>query len=252
MNYLLKPVLRNLMKQKTTWLLFAISVFPLIIIVASFFDTNFMQLEGMNASISGMEFVAAIVFTQHQFIFPFIILAFIASTLFFDEIKSGRLIMFKDNPRKLILNAKRFSTIIVFTLYFLLISLSSLVTYFIYIKNLPIATGTLLPLENSEVTRILIEILGYFLTELVGLSLALTVSIFLTSGYTILVTIFYQLLSMLAPNLATLKYLFPSGYSNLHATFPAVSIVLGMLVVTITSVVFSKCIASYLFKKIEY
>jgi len=252
MNFLLKPIQKNLLKQKTSWLLLAFSLFPFILIIASLFNTDFMQLKGMEKSLSCLDFISAIIYTQHQFIFPFIILAFIASTLFYDEIKSGRLIIFKDNSRTNILKSKRAALFILFIMYFGLIIFSSTITYFIYIKTLPIATQTFLPINNNDTNKILLEILGYFLTELIGLSIALTVSIVLTSGYTILVTIFYQLLSMLAPSLNTIKYVFPNSYSNIYDSNNLFIIISIMMGITFLSLLLSKQIAQILFKKIEY
>lgn len=252
MNFLLKPIQKNLLKQKTSWLLLALGLFPFILIVTSLFNTDFMQLEGMNQSLSALDFISAIIYTQHQFIFPFIILAFIASTLFYDEIKSGRLVIFKDKPRMNILKSKRMATFILFMMYFGLIILASTITYYIYIKTLPISTQTFLPLDNNQTKKLLLEICGYFLTELIGLSIALTVSIVLTSGYTILVTIFYQLLSMLAPNLNTLKYFFPNSYSDIYQSTNLIQVILIMLGITIISLTLSKQTAKILFKRIEY
>lgn len=252
MSYLLKPIQKNLLKQKASWLLLSISLFPLFLILASFFDTNFMQLEGAEQSLSALDFISAIVYTQHQFIFPFIILAFIASTLFYDEIVSGRLIIFKDTPKKKILNAKRVAVYVLYIVYFLSLIATATITYYIYIQKLPIASNSFFPLENDELIRISLEIFGYFLAELVGLSIALTVSIKLTSGYTILVTIFYQILSIVAPSLKTLKYLFPNGYIGLYKDIEIQYIVLIMLVITGLSLIISKQIAKKLFQEIEY
>lgn len=252
MNYLLMPIQKNLLKQKASWLLLGISVFPLLLIVASFFNTNFMQLEGGSQTLSNLDFVAAIVYTQHQFIFPFIMLAFIAATLFFDEIKSGRLIIFKDTPRMAVLKTKRMAIFILFIMYFVLIITTATITYYVYIQQLPIATKTFAPLDRDELTRVSLEILGYFLTELIGLSIALTVSIKLTSGYTILVTIFYQIVSMLAPNLAILKYFFPNGYINMYGSMATQYLLIMMLVITGISLIVSKQVAKDMFKKIEY
>lgn len=250
MNYLLKPISANLFRQKSTLLLLAIALFPLLIIVTSFVNTNFMQLDGANASISALDFVSAIISTQHQFIFPFIILAYIAANLFYDEIKSGRLMIFKDTSRSKLLNAKRLSIFLVFIAYFLLISVMCLVTYYVYIQSLPIATKTFFPKDGTQ--QVIVEIFGFFLTELMGLSIALTVSIFLTSGYTILVTIFFQLITMLAPNLSSLRYVFPTGYKTLvdSISFPVIIIV--MLAISAIFMLVSKAVALGIFKRIEY
>lgn len=252
MNYLLKPIQNNLFKQKSSWLLLSLSFFPFILILASLFDTNFMQLEGGAESLSVLEFISAIVYTQHQFIFPFIILAFIASTLFYDEIVSGRLILFKDIPRNKILNAKRAAVYILYLVYFISIMAVSVITYYVYIQQLPIASRTFLPVEKEELLTTVLELFGYFLTELIGLSLALTVSIKLTSGYTILVTIFYQILSILAPNLDTLRYFFPNGYVTLYQELATPYLVLLMLAVTVVSMVILKQLAKKMFREIEY
>lgn len=252
MNYLLKPIQKNLLKQKASWLLLSISFFPFVLILASLFDTNFMQLEGLEQSLSALDFVSAIVYTQHQFIFPFIILAFIAATLFYDEIVSGRLIIFKDTAKNKVLNAKRVAVYLLYMMYFVSLIVTAIITYYVYIQKLPIASNTFFPLENEERIRIALEIFGYFLTELVGLSIALTVSIKLTSGYTILVTIFYQILSIVAPSLTTLKFFFPNGYIDFYQDIKIQYLVLIMIAVTFVSLLISKQLAKNIYIKIEY
>lgn len=252
MNYLMVPISKNLFRQKSAMLLLGITLFPLLIIAASFVNTNFMQLEGAEGSISGLGFISAILSTQHQFIFPFIILAYIAATTFYDEIKSGRLIIFKDAPKNSLLTTKRASVFALFALYFLLMCLTTTITYFAYINRLPIAAHTFLPASHKETQQLIVEVLGFFLTELIGLSVALTVSTILPSGYTILVTIFYQLLSMLAPGLASLRYFFPTGYKTLLGSMSFGVIIAVMFAVTAVCLFVSKMIAVKLFKQVEY
>ncbi len=252
MNYLLKPVLGNLFKQKAVYLLLGITLFPFLIIVASLIDTNFMQLTGNANSISILEFISAIVATQHQFIFPFIILAYLAANLFYDEIKSGRLILFKDTKRHKILSAKRAALFIVFLLYFALLCATVTVTYVAHLDHLAIATHTIFPASLLETQRVVLEILGYLFTELIALSLALTASTILTGGYTILIVIFYQLLSMLAPKLSTLRYFFPTGYKTLAESGDFAGNMLAICGILIVSLLISRWLAARIFKRIEY
>lgn len=252
MNHLFKPIFKSLLKQKSTLLLLGIALVPLLVIITSLFNTEFMQLGGADGSVSALDFIGAMVWTQHQFVFPLIILAYMATTLFYDEIQSGRLILFKDLARNKVLSAKRLSILTVFTIYFLLICITSTITYYLYVNQLNIASNTFLPATSEELQYVILELIGFFATELICLSLALTVSILLTSGYTILVTIFYLLMSMIAPDLAIIRFFFPTGYKTMAQTNSFGLLLVGIVFVTGICLVVNRLIARRMYSRLEF
>lgn len=247
-----RTVVKATLKQKSSLLLFLFGLFPLLMIVTQLFSTEFMQLQGPTGSVSLLGFIAAIVSTQRQMLLPIIILAFVSCTLFYEEIKSGRLYFYKDQSRNKILAAKRLSVITVYALYFIILLVATSLTYRMAIAPQAIASQTFLSANTGENMEYFMTLAGAFLDGLITIALALTLAIKLPAGYTILSAILFTLITLLSGSLKTIAYLVPSGYSNVLAGSSPLTILLVMVLVAGVYILVSTYIAKLTFSKIEY
>ncbi|PTI37028.1 hypothetical protein BU062_13660, partial [Staphylococcus succinus] len=65
-----KPIFLNLLKMKASWLYLAFGMFPLILFIVAFFNTNFMQLSGEKHSLSFLEFFSSVFVIQNNAVIP--------------------------------------------------------------------------------------------------------------------------------------------------------------------------------------
>mgnify|MGYP000216756014 CR=1 FL=1 len=242
MNYLTLPFFKALLKKKESKIALAFSFFPMLLIVVGLFNTNFMQLSAPVGSLSFLEFFSAVLFTQYQMTLPLVVFIYIVSTIFRDEITSGIMYLYKDISRKVILNAK-LGAILLF---------SSLFTYYVYLVHKPYTSGRFWPSKIDDVQYTVISILGTILVFLLCLLVASLASIILTNGFTMLVGIIFALFSFIAPQLASLKYVFPNGYVNVlgHMSFNSSILLIMLLFVVYYAILY---IASlYFYSRLEY
>ena len=241
MNYLTLPFFKALLKKKESKIALAFSFFPMLLIVVGLFNTNFMQLSAPVGSLSFLEFFSAVLFTQYQMTLPLVVFIYIVSTIFRDEITSG-----------IMLNAKLGAILLFQILYIVITFFSSLFTYYVYLVHKPYTSGRFWPSKIDDVQYTVISILGTILVFLLCLLVASLASIILTNGFTMLVGIIFALFSFIAPQLASLKYVFPNGYVNVlgHMSFNSSILLIMLLFVVYYAILY---IASlYFYSRLEY
>ena len=72
-----QPILQNLLKMKVSWVYLLFGLFPLILFIVAFFNTNFMQISGEKNSLSCIEFFSSVFVIQNNAVIPMIILTYI-------------------------------------------------------------------------------------------------------------------------------------------------------------------------------
>lgn len=231
MSQLTSLTFKNLLKKKETLLYFAFALFPMLLLVVNLFDTNFMQLSAPEGSLSFLEFFGAVMSVQHQLTLPLIVLIYLVSTTFYSEIKNGVLFLYKDMSRRKILNAKLFSLVGIYLSYVGIMFLSSFTTYYLYLNKLSYTSGTFFPAQAVDTQSAVLEILGVIFAGVLCVFVATALSLNFSSGLTMLGSVLFILLSTLAPNLKSLRYFFPNGYSNVFegiGFLPVVAIVFAI------------------------
>lgn len=252
MNYLTLPFLKVLLEKKESKIALAFSLFPMLLMVVGLFNTNFMQLSAPVGTLSFLEFFSAVLSTQYQMTLPLIVFIYLVSTVFRDEMTSGIMYLYKDIPRKTILNAKLGAILLFQLLYILITFCSSLFTYYVYLIHQPYTSGKFLPSQTDDLQYTIVSILGTISVFLLCLLVASLASIILTNGFTMLVGIVFVLFSFIAPRLASLKYVFPNGYVNVlgHLSFNNSILLLLLLFVVYYVVLYS--ISLHLYNRLEY
>lgn len=90
---ILKPVFKTVFKRKETKIFLLFSAYPLILLIATFFKSAFMNLNADKGSLSFIEFFQAMLSVQYQMALPLIALFYLVVTVFRDEIKRGYLFL---------------------------------------------------------------------------------------------------------------------------------------------------------------
>ncbi|CUS25325.1 abc-type sugar transport system, permease component [Paucilactobacillus oligofermentans DSM 15707 = LMG 22743] len=252
MNYLFRPVFKTVLKRKETWLCVGFSAFPLLLLLVDFFSTNFMQLSAPKGSLSFLEFFGAVESVQYQLTLPIIAFIYLVVTCFHDEIKSGKMFLFKDIKRSKILNAKIASVIGVYFIYFILTFVASLITYYLHLIHMDYTSGTFLPTQLVDLQDAIISIIGIFAVTQLCILISVAISIKLSDGLTMLIGIVFALISFIAPSLKGLKYFLPNGYSGLLVQLGfGTSLFMIVLLFCIYALIIYLC-SNRAFKKMEY
>ncbi|WP_233643553.1 hypothetical protein [Staphylococcus haemolyticus] len=91
-----KFIFMYVFKIRATWLLLILGLYPLLIFLAQFLNSNFLSLSASQAgSVSFLETFIAIYDTQQKSMLSLIIVAYLASILFYNEISTSRLLFSK-------------------------------------------------------------------------------------------------------------------------------------------------------------
>lgn len=249
---LLKASLKTNFARKETYIFLAFSLFPFLIIIVNLFSTNFMQLSAPKGSMDCITFFEAMFYSQYQMTLPLIVIIYLAAVSVHDEIKDGILYIYKDISRDKIINSKIISLLLIYGLYFVLFFIFSSITYFVSIIHLPYASGTFFPDSASNLEYAIFTLAGIVLMTMLIIMLAVTLATKFNNGVTLLVSILFALASFIAPQMRTIKYIFPNSYSNFYSKIGSVNAAIFMIVVfAIYAFVFC-FLAHYFFKKVEY
>lgn len=252
MNYLTLPFFKALLKKKESKIALAFSIFPMLLIVVSLFNTTFMQLSAPVGSLSFLEFFGAVLSTQYQMTLPLIVFIYISSTIFRDEITSGIMYLYKDIRKQVILNAKIGSIFLLQMLYITITFFTSLFTYYVYLVNEPYTSGKFFPTKNEDLQYALVGIFGIVFIFLLCSMVANLASIILTNGFTMLVGIIFALVSFIAPSLPSLRYLFPNGYVNVLEGLSFNRSVLLLILIFVIYYTVLYIISLRLYNRLEY
>lgn len=251
MSRLIKASLKTMLSKKETIIFLAFSLFPLAIIIVNLFKTNFMQLSAPKDSMSFLAFFQVIESVQYQMTLPLIVIIYLAATSMHDEIISGILYLYKDISRNKILNSKLCSLVIIYFIYLGLTFVFSLITYYVSLIHMTYASGKFMP-NGDNLTYIVFGIIGVVMMYILIITLAITLSTRFNNGITLLFSIVFALFSFIAPQLRSLKYIFPNSYENLYSQLGATNagIIICMLFIIYTFVFVT--LAHSLFKRVEY
>ncbi|MCU0082691.1 hypothetical protein [Streptococcus danieliae] len=252
MNYLTLPFFKALIQKKEARIILAFSLFPLILLPVSLFDTNFMQLTASGGGISFVEFFSAVLVTQNGLFLPTLVFIYLAIQLFREEINQGILYLYKDRQRKTILNAKLGSLILLQLVYMGLTFISSLITYYFHLTQQGVASGDFLTPVLPDLQEAILNSLGVGGMLFLSILLASALSIRLSSGFTMLMSTLFSLLSYIAPLLNRLRYLFPNGYVTLLDDLSFISCLLLTLLVTLLYASLFYSSSLHFYKRTEY
>ncbi|HFI0405409.1 TPA: hypothetical protein ACGOYB_001507 [Streptococcus suis] len=222
---LFPSVFQSVFKRRDVNILLAFAFLPLLV----------SSLAGIGAQIntdvasSWLSFIVSALELQFQLVLPALIMGFIVSSVFRDEIGSGILFLYKDIKKSSILHAKLLSLFAVYLIYFLGTVLIASLTYVVTIA--PRYGFHWLPAHQA--TYSLLYILTMIGLNLILISLVAAVSIKRTTLLAVLTGVLFNLFAQVGPLLNGFRYAFPPTYATkLAGQFPfglALIISLGLI-----------------------
>ncbi|MEB8123827.1 hypothetical protein NGH92_03225 [Staphylococcus succinus] len=247
-----KPIFLNLLKMKASWLYLAFGMFPLILFIVAFFNTNFMQLSGEKHSLSFLEFFSSVFVIQNNAVIPLVILTYIIGLNFYSEKIKGQLYFYKDLHRAKLFNSKLLSLIYLYLIFILILLISSLILYYFHINNMELSAHRVFPSNMSDLQYVIIEFLGTFCIQILCIMLAVLLSINLPNGYTILGVLAFFIISSIAPFLKSLKFIFPNGYQEQYTNSNFGSVFILIIGIFLAYTLIFYAISVYKYKKLEF
>lgn len=252
MKTMFVPVFQTVSKKKEAKICLLFCMLPLVLIITSLLPTNFMQLTGDAESLSCMEFFQAVIYVQFQMALPSIAFMYLAITCIRDEIKKGRLYLFKDIPRIKIFLCKATCILAWYAIYFACTFFTSVFTYYVYIIRQPYASGCFFPLQPEDAEYITIGMLGTVFTFVISLLLVIVLSTFLNNGASLIIGILFVLFCSIAPDLETIYVFFPTGFLNTYEQIGFGKSVLFILLLSASYVCVIGIAGNYKIKRIEF
>ena len=252
MNNLTMPVFKTIYKRKPAKIFMSFGLFPILIMIISFLPTNFMQIGGLDNSMSFMDFFDLCQSIVFDTVLPLVALIYLIIYSINQEIEKGTLYLYKDLDRNKIIDAKIKSIILVYVVFSLITFLAALIAYYIHFKNLNYGSGEFISSIISDRETMWISLIGKFYIYIITIVIAVFLSIRFNNGITLVVTLFFALFSSVSEKLGFSKYLFPNSYYKIYSQFgfgKAILIMTGLLIIYLA--IFYTLSRKY-FKKLEF
>lgn len=251
MNVLFQSIFFNTIKMKSVWLYWLLGLMPFIVVIAMSINSNFLQISGEAGTLSGLEFFSMIFGILHNMLFPSIILAFITSKLFYDELNSGIIFMYKDINRNTILISKWMSLFFIQLIFLFILFISSVIVYFTFLHNYDFSSGDLMPITKYMATTI-VPTITLYLIEVLTINFSILFSLHFSTGFTIFGIILFLLFTTIAPQLQKAKYFLPTGYDEQISSLGGESVLLISFMIFLVYFLATISYTMYKHKKIEY
>ncbi len=219
MNNLTMPVFKTAYKRKPAKIFMAFGFFPLVLMIISLLPTNFMQIGGMDDSMSFMDFVDLSQSIVFDTVLPLVALIYLVIYSINQEIEKGTLYLFKDIDRGKVIDAKIESVILVYIVFSIITFFSALIAYYLHFKNLSYGSGEFIASNITDRKIMWVSLVGKLYIYIITIVIAVFLSIRFNNSVTLVVTLFFALFSSISNKLGLSKYFFPNSYFNLYSQF---------------------------------
>ncbi|WP_423216186.1 hypothetical protein [Streptococcus equinus] len=244
-------IFKSIFKRRDVSILLAFSLLPL---VTPFFMANqnidTMSTDGFTSSL--FSFIVGALDTQYKLIIPTLIIAFIVSSVFRDEIDNGIMFLYKDINRNRIFKAKMNGLFLLYVIYLALSSFVGIITYYAVLIPKYGLQIRIMPSSMLDFEKNLIVLLTTIALNLITISLIAWIAICKKTLVAALYGVLFTLLSMVAPMLKTFRYVYPNSYAEL---IKELSFGKAFFIAAILSIVYLEItylLAKNKFKKIEF
>lgn len=245
---LFTSVFKSVFKRRDVMILMAFALLPLLVSPLVNIQEGKQAADFTSSAIayfnSGVE-------TQFQLLLPSLILGFIVSSVFHDEIASGILFLYKDLKRSTIFNAKLLSLLAVYGIYLLLTFIVSILAYYTYFVPTFDLSGQFWVVEGTGQV-IFMQLITTIAFHFILITLVATVSIKKSTIQAVLAGVLFTLVSMTAPLLNGFRYTFPNTYPKLIDQLSFGLALLISLALTVLYFGLAYWIAKRRFDNIEY
>lgn len=244
-------IFKSIFKRRDVGILLGFSLLPL---VTPFFMGNqnidTMSTDGFTSNL--FSFLVGALDTQYKLIIPTLIMAFIVSSVFRDEIDNGIMFLYKDINRGHIFKAKMNGLFLLYGIYLVLSSFVGVVTYYVILIPKYDLQIRIIPSSTLDFEKDLIVLLTTITLNLITISLIAWIAISKKTLVAVLYGTLFTLLSMIAPMLKTFRYVYPNSYAEL---VKELSFGRTFMIATILSIVYFSILyllAKRKFKRIEF
>ncbi|EGQ0296157.1 TPA: hypothetical protein I1871_001682 [Staphylococcus pseudintermedius] len=251
MNFLFRPIFINTIKMKSVWLFWLLGLLPFLVMIAMSINSNFLQISGESGTLSGIEFFAMIYGVLHNMLLPTIVLTFIVSKIFYDELNSGIIFMYKDINRNNILFSKWLTMLIIQLIFIIILFLSSIIVYFVYLSSFDFSSGNLMPLSKYMAITFVPTVTLLFI-EVLTINFAILLSLHFSTGFTIFGMLIFILFTTIGPLLDTVKYIIPTGYDEKIDSLGGLPVLFISFAVFVVYFIITYAYIMYKHKRIEY
>lgn len=203
--------LKKVLKRKDARLLLLLSLWPLLF---SFIVRISPGVLNYKETLSALGFLNQQIFVHSGILVPLILMIYMASISFYQEISEKQIYLYKDIPRTKILNGKYFS---IYTVYFLFLAsfiIISLLSYFLVFQGADIASGTFV-LSKEEWIPILFDTFQLILVFVFYIHIGLSLSLRMPPGAAVFGTLFLYIFIKTTPDISWAKYLTPAGFRQI-------------------------------------
>ncbi|SES14945.1 hypothetical protein [Streptococcus gallolyticus] len=242
-------IFKSIFKRRDVGILLGFSLLPLITpFLMGNQDIDTMANSGFTSNL--LSFTSGALDTQFKLIIPTLILGFIVSSVFRDEIDSGIMFLYKDISKTKIFKAKMRGLFLLYIIYLLMSVLMSMITY--YVILIPHFGLKARLISGLEIGASVLMLLATIFLNLITISLFAYISIKKKTLVSVLSGVLFTLVSMIAPMLSSLKYLFPNSYSELLNQFNFVTALVIMVILFVVYFFTTYVLAKMRFKKLEF
>lgn len=231
MKQVFTPIYKSILKRREIAAFLFCSLYPLLASAVSLFQTGLKSM-AHGRKLSFLEYWSINVQTQWQLAIPILLLAYAVTTVFYTEIHSGILFLYKDLEKKMIFKAKILSLIKILGIFTVLTFLASLLSYYTLMLYQSYISGHLFPENWSIVQMSLLTILSRMIIYVIVILLVSALSSHYNNSISVLAGLFFMLLANVAPQLPLGRYLFPTGYAGTGMPF-LLSLILMCLISSI-------------------
>ncbi|MFU0768968.1 hypothetical protein ABH522_007045 [Staphylococcus pasteuri] len=249
---MLNEIFKFTVKLKSFWVLLLISLYPLLIFIAELTHSDFVSLSSTEKnSVSFAELLIAISDTELKFLLPIVLIGMMIGQNFNDDIKSGRLILFKDQNGDKIFNYKFLSILLLVIISRIILIISSIIVYLFFVNKHDYSSHSLFLNDTLVNKSFILSLVGIFSTIIILLFLGILSSIKFNSAYTIMIMVIGYILTKIVEMLPKFKVL-PVSFIKLEHV-QDFNFQLGMMIgLTLLYIIIFYVIARTLFKKLQY
>ncbi|MFC3928291.1 hypothetical protein ACVR05_06885 [Streptococcus caprae] len=242
---LFSAIFTSVFKRRDVKILLAFMVLPILGPALSGVSESQLDLDIYGNFLS---FMTSSLDLQFQLVLPALIMGFIVSSVFQEEIATGILFLYKDINRKRILKAKLQSLYLVYALYWLGTVVVSMLVYLVYV--VPKAGFHFLPTDN--LTQLVLQNISNICLNLILITLIAAVSIKKKTLMAVLLGVLFNCVALTAPLLNGFRYVFPNTYPRLLDKIPFPVALAMSLGISLLYLALAYVKAHQNFKKIEF
>lgn len=245
---LIFSVFKTIINRRDAKIFLSFGLLPLLV---PFLSGN---MEGLDVDYtkSFLAFLETTLLTQYQITLPILILSVLISSVFRDEIDMGIMFLYKDISREVIFHAKFIGLLLIYFIYVLITTSSSLLTYFVLLVPGSGIDNRLIPIDEINVQMVLLSIVATILLNIITIALVSMVSVKQKTLVAVLSGVFFTLFAATGPLLIGIRYLIPTTYA--HHMFSGNFGFSFIIIVTLSTIYYLACYieGKNSFKKVEF